>query len=69
MTSNPHPLPTDITVFERGWLSSNNILLCGDQATALVDSGYGSHAPQTLALVREWQLSPGLELPVYQIPR
>ena len=52
MTPNPHPLPTDITVFERGWLSSNNILLCGDQATALVDSGYGSHAPQTLALVR-----------------
>lgn len=44
-------LPTDIHVFERGWLSSNNILLCGPEATALVDSGYMTHAPQTLALV------------------
>jgi glyoxylase-like metal-dependent hydrolase (beta-lactamase superfamily II) len=40
-------------VIERGWLSSNNILfLEGDQAT-LVDSGYHSHAAQTLALVRQ----------------
>lgn len=38
-------------VFERGWLSSNNILFTGAQ-TALVDSGYLSHAPQTLALLR-----------------
>jgi glyoxylase-like metal-dependent hydrolase (beta-lactamase superfamily II) len=38
-------------VFERGWLSSNNILFLGGE-TALVDSGYLSHAPQTLALVR-----------------
>jgi glyoxylase-like metal-dependent hydrolase (beta-lactamase superfamily II) len=46
------PLPGDITVFQRGWLSSNNILLRGEQATALIDSGYATHAPQTLALVR-----------------
>ena len=45
-------LPPGLTVFQRGWLSSNNILLQGRQATALVDSGYGTHAPQTLALVR-----------------
>ena len=38
-------------VFERGWLSSNNVLFMGEQ-TALVDSGYVTHAPQTLALVR-----------------
>jgi glyoxylase-like metal-dependent hydrolase (beta-lactamase superfamily II) len=38
-------------VFERGWLSSNNVLFTGEQ-TALVDSGYVTHAPQTLALVR-----------------
>ena len=44
-------LPPDIRVFERGWLSSNNILLLGQDNTALVDSGYASHAPQTLALV------------------
>jgi glyoxylase-like metal-dependent hydrolase (beta-lactamase superfamily II) len=50
----PHPtqLPGDITVFQRGWLSSNNILLRGEQATTLIDSGYTTHAPQTLALVR-----------------
>jgi glyoxylase-like metal-dependent hydrolase (beta-lactamase superfamily II) len=41
-----------MTVFERGWLSSNNILFDGPEGTALVDSGYLTHAPQTLALVR-----------------
>ena len=41
------------TVFERGWLSSNNVLIQGDGATALVDSGYSSHAPLTLSLVQE----------------
>lgn len=46
------PLPAGIKVFERGWLSSNNILFTGNGATALVDSGYVSHAPQTVALVR-----------------
>jgi glyoxylase-like metal-dependent hydrolase (beta-lactamase superfamily II) len=38
-------------VFERGWLSSNNILFLGSDQTALVDSGYLTHAPQTLALL------------------
>jgi glyoxylase-like metal-dependent hydrolase (beta-lactamase superfamily II) len=37
---------------ERGWLSSNNILICGPDSCALVDSGYATHAPQTLALVQ-----------------
>lgn len=46
------PLPADIVVFERGWLSSNNILLLGPEDTALIDSGYGTHAKQTLALVQ-----------------
>ncbi|MDQ2819405.1 MAG: MBL fold metallo-hydrolase [Pseudomonadota bacterium] len=41
-----------MTVFERGWLSSNNILFDGPEGTALVDSGYVTHAPHTLALVR-----------------
>ena len=48
-----------LRVFERGWLSANNILFAsaGDgygnqQESALVDTGYGSHAAQTLALVR-----------------
>ncbi len=37
--------------FERGWLSANNILFDGPDGTALVDSGYVTHAEQTLALV------------------
>ena len=47
----PSALPRDILLFERGWLSSNNVLLLGQDSTALVDSGYATHAPQTLALV------------------
>jgi glyoxylase-like metal-dependent hydrolase (beta-lactamase superfamily II) len=45
-------LPASMRVFERGWLSANNILFIGRDGTALVDSGYVTHAPQTLALVR-----------------
>jgi glyoxylase-like metal-dependent hydrolase (beta-lactamase superfamily II) len=43
-----------ITVFERGWLSSNNVLLASAAAdeAVLIDSGYASHADQTLALIR-----------------
>jgi glyoxylase-like metal-dependent hydrolase (beta-lactamase superfamily II) len=44
-------LPPGVTVFERGWLSANNILLRGAGNAALVDSGYCTHAPQTVALV------------------
>ncbi|QDL56025.1 MBL fold metallo-hydrolase [Rhodoferax aquaticus] len=43
--------PAGVTVFERGWLSSNNILIQGEGGTALIDSGYCTHAEQTLALV------------------
>lgn len=43
-------LPDAMRVFERGWLSSNNILFIGSKETALVDSGYVSHAAQTVAL-------------------
>ena len=43
-------LPPSIRIFERGWLSSNNVLFIGREHTALVDSGYLTHAPQTLAL-------------------
>ena len=46
------PLPPTMQVFERGWLSANNILFTGSDDTTLVDTGYVTHAPQTLALVR-----------------
>jgi glyoxylase-like metal-dependent hydrolase (beta-lactamase superfamily II) len=42
-----------LRVFERGWLSSNNVLLWGNGGDAtLVDSGHGNHAAQTVALVQ-----------------
>jgi glyoxylase-like metal-dependent hydrolase (beta-lactamase superfamily II) len=44
-------LPATMRVFERGWLSSNNILFAGRDGSALVDSGYATHAPQTVALM------------------
>jgi glyoxylase-like metal-dependent hydrolase (beta-lactamase superfamily II) len=46
-------LPESIRVFERGWLSSNNVLLTDEHCAALVDTGYATHAPQTLALVKQ----------------
>ena len=43
-----------LTVFERGWLSSNNIVLHGapGEGATLVDTGHSVHAEQTLALLR-----------------
>ena len=50
--TTPRPtLPAAIQVLERGWLSSNNILISGHRHTALIDSGYGTHSSQTVALV------------------
>lgn len=45
-------LPAGLTVFERGWLSSNNILIKGKNNSCLIDTGYGSHQDQTLQLVQ-----------------
>ncbi|BCO29008.1 hydroxyacylglutathione hydrolase [Rhodoferax lithotrophicus] len=44
--------PKDITLFERGWLSSNSILITGSEHNTLIDSGYATHAVQTLALIK-----------------
>ena len=44
-------VPASMHILERGWLSSNNVLFIGRDDTALVDSGYLTHVPQTLALV------------------
>jgi glyoxylase-like metal-dependent hydrolase (beta-lactamase superfamily II) len=63
-TPSAHPNLTQIgvTVLERGWLSSNNILFQGPRSTALVDSGYATHADQTLLLVQENLLGKPLDL-------
>jgi glyoxylase-like metal-dependent hydrolase (beta-lactamase superfamily II) len=45
-----------LTVLERGWLSSNNVLLHGardGEGATLVDAGHVNHAAQTVALVRQ----------------
>lgn len=42
--------PSDLCVFERGWLSSNSLLMLGEHAT-LIDSGHVSHAQQLQALL------------------
>ncbi len=57
-------LPSDVIVFERGWLSSNNILIQGREATALIDTGYCTHAPQTLALLESALKGRALDLVV-----
>ena len=44
-------LPDGIRVFERGWLSSNCIFFDDGNTSWLVDSGYSTHAAQTLDLV------------------
>lgn len=45
---------SNLVVFERGWLSSNNVLFEGGRhgESVMVDTGYCGHADQTLALVR-----------------
>ena len=60
MKKNPNPnttartmisLPPRMKVFERGWLSSNCVLFDDDSGATLIDTGFTSHAEQTLALV------------------
>lgn len=41
-----------VTVFERGWLSANNILLTDNESATLIDSGYCAHQEQTLKLAQ-----------------
>uniref|UniRef100_UPI0040474F1C MBL fold metallo-hydrolase n=1 Tax=Limnohabitans sp. TaxID=1907725 RepID=UPI0040474F1C len=49
----PCTLPPGVRVFERGWLSANNVLLLDADSSTLVDSGYVTHQAQTLALVAQ----------------
>ena len=46
-----HSLPTGVSFFERGWLSSNNVLIQDEGQAILVDTGYWSHSAQTSSLV------------------
>ena len=62
MGADPYVLPAGVRVFERGWLSANGILFQGPEGTALVDTGYSSHAAQTLALLKNALASRPLDL-------
>lgn len=45
-----------LQVFQRGWLSSNNLLIHaapGEAGAVLVDTGHVNHAPQTAALLHQ----------------
>ena len=44
-------LPPGIDIFERGWLSANNIFLFGNHDVSLVDTGYCAHQQMTVDLV------------------
>ncbi len=46
-------LPDSLLVIERGWLSANNIVFFEGERATLIDSGYVTHAEQTLALLRQ----------------
>jgi glyoxylase-like metal-dependent hydrolase (beta-lactamase superfamily II) len=50
------------TVLERGWLSSNNVLFPFGRRTAVVDTGYSSHADQTLFLIESGLANRDLDL-------
>jgi len=54
MPAAPHPALHGLTIFERGWLSSNDVLLHDDDRGAwLVDSSHVLHGAQTVALLRQ----------------
>jgi glyoxylase-like metal-dependent hydrolase (beta-lactamase superfamily II) len=55
-------LPPGVSFFERGWLSSNNVLLLGRNGNAMVDSGYVTHTGQTTALVGQLLAGKPLDL-------
>jgi glyoxylase-like metal-dependent hydrolase (beta-lactamase superfamily II) len=44
-------LPESLLLIERGWLSANSILFFDGPTASLIDSGYVTHAAQTVALV------------------
>ncbi|MBP6899115.1 MAG: MBL fold metallo-hydrolase [Burkholderiaceae bacterium] len=56
MAATPQHALDGLTVLERGWLSSNNLIVHpapGEAGALLVDTGHVNHVQQTLALVRQ----------------
>lgn len=46
-----HKLPQGFVFFERGWLSSNSLLIHDDDQAVLFDTGYVTHSQQLLSLL------------------
>ena len=46
-------LPPGIEIYERGWLSANNIFHFGESDVSIVDTGYHAHSKMTLDLVNK----------------
>lgn len=46
-------LPPGIEIYERGWLSANNIFHFGEGDVSIVDTGYHAHSHMTLDLVNK----------------
>jgi glyoxylase-like metal-dependent hydrolase (beta-lactamase superfamily II) len=51
MQKNALLLPPGIEIYERGWLSANNIFHFGETDVSLVDSAYYAHSKMTVDLV------------------
>ena len=51
MSAASTAIPSQVHVFVRDWLSSNNVLLKSRSGHVLIDSGYSRHAELTLALL------------------
>ena len=48
-----HTLPEGFHFFERGWLSSNSLLIHSKDQAVLFDTGYVTHAQQLLSLINQ----------------
>jgi glyoxylase-like metal-dependent hydrolase (beta-lactamase superfamily II) len=54
------PLPQrapNIKVLVRGWLNCNQIVINGETDNVVIDAGYHSHAPATIAMLNEPEIS------------
>lgn len=49
-----YSLPASMRVFERGWLSANNILFLEGEGATLVDSGYHSPCRSSASVCAAW---------------
>lgn len=51
MQNNVLLLPPGIEIYQRGWLSANNIFHFGEDDVSVVDTGYHAHSKMTVDLV------------------